>query len=65
MPYIKREISKEIYDRTKANNNCMSKEDTREVFSISELCGYGVYGERLVEDDGKYYIEFYRGSTCD
>lgn len=58
-----REISKEIYD--KAKNGVLPKEDYDKVFTISELCGYGVYLPRVFTKDGKYYISFELGSSCD
>ena len=67
MPYIKREITKEVYDRAMDHNGVISdKDDINAVFSISELCGYGVYNDRVSQgEDGKYYVNFYRGETCD
>lgn len=67
MPYIKREITKEVYDRAMDHNGVISdKDDINAVFSISELCGYGVYNDRVSQgEDGKYYVDFYRGDTCD
>ena len=67
MPYIKREITKEVYDRAMDHNGVISdKDDINAVFSISELCGYGVYNDRVSQgEDGKYYVNFYRGDTCD
>ena len=29
------------------------------------LNGYGVYGARVFEQEGKYYLSFERGSHCD
>ena len=63
---FKREISKEIYDRAIANNGKFaSKEDWNAVFTLAESCGYGIYGYSILEEDGKYYVWFDRGSTCD
>ena len=60
-----KEITKEIYDRAKANNDYITKDDMDKVFSISQLCGYGVYTPTVFEKDGKYYVSFYLGSSCD
>lgn len=66
MVCIKREITKEIYDRAMMNNkHIVTKEDWNTVFTISESCGYGIYGYDLIEEDGKYYVLFNRGSSCD
>lgn len=65
MRNIKREISKEIYDRAMANHGQITKDDTDSVYSISEVMGYGVYSERVLEEDGKYYVSFQMGDSCD
>ena len=59
------EISKEVYDRAKANRDYITKEDQKELFDISILCGYGLYDARAYEKDGKYYCSWYCGSSCD
>ena len=56
---IKREITKEQAEKVIHEN------DWSNIFSQSEVCGYGVYGERVREEYGKYYVEFYRGESCD
>ena len=58
-----REITAEQYARAK--NGYLTKEDRKAVFSPSELYGYGVYGGDVIERDGKYYVRFSLGSTCD
>lgn len=60
-----REISEEVYNRAILNNNYIAKEDQEEVFTISERCGYGVYADRVFERDGKYFVAYERGSSCD
>jgi hypothetical protein len=61
----KKEISKEIYDRAMQNNKYITEADKNEIFTISQLCGYGVYGAIAVEEDGKYYCKYSMGSSCD
>ena len=56
---IKREITKGQAEKVIHEN------DWSNIFSQSEVCGYGVYGERVREEDGKYFVEFYRGESCD
>ena len=56
---IKREITKEQAEKVIHEN------DWSNIFSQSEVCGYGVYGERVRKEDGKYFVEFYRGESCD
>ncbi len=67
MPYLRKEISKEIYESAMKHNSegYLSREDERKIFSVSELDGYGVYGAYAKEKDGKYYCFYYRGETCD
>lgn len=61
----KREITKEQYERAIQNGGHIAEEDKSDVFSCSEIWGYGVYGNRVVEDDGKYYVDYSIGETCD
>lgn len=62
----KREISKEVYERAKANGGYLTASDRKDVFSIAELCGYGIYGATATQDeDGNYYVLYSRGESCD
>lgn len=65
MNRYEKEITKEIYDRAKEKGGYIASEDMSKVFSISQLCGYGVYTPKVFEKDGKYYVSFYLGSSCD
>jgi hypothetical protein len=58
-----REITPEQYARAK--NGYLTEEDRETVFFPSELYGYGVYGGDVIERDGKYYVRYSLGSTCD
>jgi len=59
---INREISKSDYDEYKK----MDIDDVMEIqCSKSELYGYGVYGFRVEEENGKYFIRYVRGDSCD
>ena len=60
-----REITKEVYDHAKANRGYITADDSDRVFTISELIGYGVYGDQVFERDGKYYVSYSLGSSCD
>lgn len=60
-----REISKEIFDKAKTYGNSICREDRAKVFSKAELYGYGVYGTSVYEKEGKYYVRFERGCSCD
>jgi hypothetical protein len=60
-----REITYEQYERAKAKSGYLTEEDRETVFYPSELYGYGVYGGDVIERDGKYYVRYSLGSTCD
>ena len=60
-----REITKEIYERNK-ERGVLSREDEEKVFDQAQLCGYGVYFTQVYAGkDGKYYVRFDMGDTCD
>lgn len=65
MNRYEKEITKEIYDRAKEKGGYIASEDMSKVFSIDQLCGYGVYSAMVFERDGKYYVSYYLGSSCD
>lgn len=52
------EISKEDYDKALENG-------VYSIISDSIKMGYGVYGARVYGADGKYYLTYERGSSCD
>lgn len=63
---IRREISKETY------TECVGKPKSQvedKLFSVAEICGYGVYGWTLYtteEADGTHYwLRYDRGNSCD
>lgn len=39
--------------------------DATDIFSIQEVCGYGIYGEYYYKKDGKYYVKYQIGTSCD
>lgn len=61
----KREITKEQYERAKPNRNYIAVEDMADIFTVSELYGYGVYGARACKEDDKYYVYYSIGNSCD
>lgn len=65
MTRYEREITKDIYDHAKANRGYITADDRGEIFTISELIGYGVYGDQVFERDGKFYVGYLLGSSCD
>ena len=60
-----REITKDQYDRAMQNRGYLTNADKDDVFSVAELCGYGVYGAIVFEKDGKYYVGYSIGDSCD
>ena len=63
---FEREITQEQYQRAKEQRNgYLTDEDREAVFDASERYGYGVYGGDVFEKEGKYYVRFSLGSTCD
>lgn len=60
-----REITKEQYDRAMQNHRYLVRDDMNFVFNEAERYGYGVYGGSVIEKEGKYYVQYSLGSTCD
>jgi hypothetical protein len=65
MTRLKRKITKEQYDRAMENRGYIVSKDYGDIFSESEICGYGVYSAMADMVDGEYYVKFYMGSSCD
>ena len=64
---VKREISKELYDKL---TNSTSRSEQRVLVSdylgASIVHGYGLYGFSFSEDsDGRCYLIYEKGDTCD
>jgi len=61
-----REITREQYERAVADHNgYLADEDLPDVFTESELCGYGIYSPHVAERNGKYVVLYYMGKSCD
>ena len=58
MTHIEREITKTEYEQA-------LEQGPYALISQSIICGYGAYGARVKEADGHYYLEYYRGDSCD
>ncbi len=67
MQEIKKEISKEEYERYTEMSYKQFQDETKETIPIEWFCGYGWYGGRLYKDteDNKYYIIHKIGNSCD
>ena len=59
------EVTKDVYERAKANRGYMAKEDEEALFSESIRYGYGLYCCVVKEKDGKYICSYEMGSSCD
>ena len=59
------EVSKEVYERAKANRGYMAEQDKEALFSVSIRYGYGLYGCVVREEDGKYICSYEFGDSCD
>jgi len=59
------EVSKEVYDRAKANRGYMANQDKVALFSESIRYGYGLYCCVVREKDGKYICSYEIGDSCD
>lgn len=58
-------ITKEQYDRAMANKGHIVSADMEDVFGISILCGYGLYGHEVSKDGDNYIVTYWHGSSCD
>lgn len=66
------EVSKEMFERAKANSvnkdaksYYMAPEDQEKQFSEAIRWGYGLYDCRIYEEDGKYICHWSMGDSCD
>lgn len=59
------EISKEVYNNALDHGGMIADEDMGKVFSLVEICGYGVYSTVVYEEQGKYYCSARMGESCD
>lgn len=51
------EITKEEYEK--------AKDDPKAIISDAIKIGYGCYGAKVTEVDGKYFLSYRRGESCD
>lgn len=64
-------ITKEQYERAQLNNGFISSEDMDEIFTMVEICGYGVYSPiacaRYSEATGEttYIVSYTTSTNCD
>ena len=63
-----REITKEQYEEimeASDNRGFVHPNLEEKYFSIAVLCGYGLYGTKAYKQDGKYYLWYKTGDSCD
>lgn len=65
MQNIKKKISSEEYRRLSYLKQSDLNFEVEKTIPIHWKCGYGWYGCKLIEEDGKYYIEHRIGDSCD
>jgi hypothetical protein len=64
-------ITKEQYDRAQLNNGYVTEADLQEIFTMAELCGWGVYSPiacaRYSEATGEttYIVSYTTSTNCD
>lgn len=62
---IHREIDREQYNRAVENNGHIAQRDQKSVFTASEIYGYGVYYDTVYSKNGRFFVMFNRGESCD
>lgn len=68
MDEYEREITKEEYDEimeASDNRGFVPAHLETKYFRPAILYGYGLYGTRVSKRDGKYYLWYKTGNTCD
>lgn len=58
-------ITAEQYKRAAQNRGHITKEDYNDVFTESERFGYGVYSDKVYEENGKFFVWYETGTHCD
>ena len=64
-------ITKEQYERAQLNNGYVTEADLQEIFSTSELCGWGVYSPiackryNTLTDETTYIVSYSTSTCCD
>ncbi len=75
MKTLKRECTKEVYDKAKAKGGKLTGSDAIAFYGEDIVMGNGIYNQRFFESNGKYYVRFESngkyyvrfviGDTCD
>jgi len=65
MREVKEEISREMYTNYMARPKAEWLPEVEKTIPESWICGYGYYGTELRAMDGKYYLVYSIGDSCD
>lgn len=60
-----KEITHEQYRRGVENHGYVDERDREDIFTDAERLGYGVYSDHVHERDGKFYVSYLLGDSCD
>ena len=58
MKHITREITEEEYKQAQ-------EKGSDSLVPEYVVCGYGLYGSNVYEQDGKYFLKWVQGASCD
>lgn len=65
MREIKKEISKEFYDKCMSMTRLEMKREVCDFVGDAVVAGYGLYGFDFINDKDKYYLSYTTGDSCD
>ena len=65
MTKYRRKITEEQYERAILNNGILTEDDEKDVFTFSEMFGYGVYMPKVIKDHNEFFVTFTLGNSCD
>lgn len=66
MRYCRKKITKEQHEKAiKEHGGYIASEDMSEIFTPSELLGYGVYTPIAHKDGDDYFVSYGLGDACD
>lgn len=65
MVYRLMEIPEITYKHILGMEKHMAEAFMRNMAPIEYQCGYGIYGSKAIEKDGKFFIQFVTGDSCD
>lgn len=65
MVYRFMEINEGTYKLILSMEKHIADDFMRKQAPIEYQCGYGIYGSKAIEKDGKFFIQFTTGDSCD